>query len=208
MERTFRARMGALVAAIAALTAAFVPTQGPALAASDEAKRIVLDVPPTASAYPAKPRAEFRAETEGSPQPTIVGSWSEEASSSSQAELRFEGGHAVGQSTSFLGNWISPATTSSKSPTMTIAYEIATANLVGRRIPMIQSIRARFDRGRWGPWVIAKNTIQATETKYTTGSVEVVVPLTEPRRVQFQWKVAGTLRAYSALVGNFQIDVS
>ena len=91
---------------------------------------------------------------------------------------------------------------------MTIAYTIASGNLVGLRIPMLHAIRARFDGGKWGPWVEAKTHVFPEDTGYRSGSLEVVVPLDEPRRVQFQWKVTGAIRGPTTLVGDFQVDAS
>ena len=208
MDGTFRTRFGGLVMA-ATLAVAFAPAPGSARTTEGEGvRRIVLEIPPTVEASEVKPRATFRAETEGSPQPTIVGGWSDSANASNQAQLQFAGGHAVLERTSFLGDWVSPATTSSKEPTMTIAYTIAAGNLVGSKIPIFHSVRARFDRGKWGPWVEAKTHILPSDTGSRSGSVEVVVPLTEPRRVQFQWKIAGVIRGPAAIVADFQVDAS
>jgi hypothetical protein len=177
----------------------------PAAAAADRTIRLT---PGSGSAPSAAPGTRFRAETEGSPQATLVGGWSEDPSAANEAQLRFAGGHAVGERTTFVGTWLSPVSTSSKNPGMTVDYEVTYANALGEDIPMVQSVRARFEGGKWGSWVKAKTPIAASETSTDAGGIDVVVSLPRARRVQFQWKITGAISAPASVAGDFRLSVN
>ena len=190
-----------------AMVAALVPTDAAPAEPSAPVEVIQLSVPSGSSA-PSKPRATFVAETEGSPQPTIVGGWSEDSTTSNEAHLTFAGGHAVGERTTFVGTWVSPMSTSSKSPSMTIDYQLACSNMIGNKIPIVHAARARFAGGKWGPWAAAKTPIAPSQSSASSGSVNVNVELSKPRRVQFQWKIKGEITGPAVLQGDFLLTAS
>lgn len=193
----------AVVGALVPLNAA--PAQD--APASHESETIRLHIPRSEAAR-ARPRAKFRAETEGSPEATIVGRWSDSATTSNEAQLSFGGGHALGERTTFMGTWVSPPSTSSTSPKMSIDYELGYSNAIGERVPITHAARARFAGGKWGPWVVARTPIAPSRTSVASGSVGVVVDINKPRRVQFQWKITGAISAPAALQGDFRLLVS
>jgi hypothetical protein len=208
MKRIFRTGGAWRVLCAAAVSVGLLPAPLNAHAESGRAPRTIrLAIPPDAPVGEARPRSEFRAKTEGSPQPTIVGGWRTDASASNESHLTFAGGHAIGGSTTFFGTWISPASTSSKAPSMTIEYDLNYANTLGTEIPIVQAVRARFAGGKWGRWAKANSTIPATESAAGSGTLSVLVPLTEPRRVQFQWKITGAVSAPALLAGDFRLNV-
>jgi hypothetical protein len=168
---------------------------------------IAVLVPVNAGAA-APPKKTFKAETEGSPQPTIRGSWNEEMSSPEQARLTFEGGHAAGEYTTFEATWISPPSTSSKKPLLSVDYELTYSNAAGDDISLVQYVRARFRRGKWGRWVPARMKIPAGESDTVRGPLQMVVPVAAPDRVIFQWKIVGKIVAPAAIKGDFRPRVS
>lgn len=205
MKQIFRMRVGAWrVLSAAALLVVLLPAPGEALLPTQKTLRLNV---PSGSGKTVKPRAEFRAETTGSPQPTIVGGWSEDAAATNQANLTFAGGNTFTTRTTFLGTWISPASTRSKKPKLVIDYDLNYVNTFGTEIPIVHGVRARFAGGKWGPWAKAKTPIAAAESTTGAGSLSVVVPLTEPRRVQFQWKITGAISGPALLHGDFRLNV-
>lgn len=198
-------RRRAALAAVAVLAALVPIAEAPAhqsVASADQVIRLRL---PDGSAPNTGSRSVFRAKTEGSPQATIVGGWSENQTAANEGRLTFGGGHALGARTSFFGTWVSPLSTSSKKPSMNIRYEVAYSNALGDKIPIEHAVRARFAGGRWGPWAVAKTPIAPARSSVASGNVAVVVVLRKPRRVQFQWKITGSITGPAALEGDFSV---
>lgn len=154
-------------------------------------------------------RKTFQAETDGSPRATIYGSWNEEdPSPSNSARLSIDGGHATGRFTRFEAVWVTPPSTSSKQPTLTMAHDVAYSSAMGSATRLIQSVRARFPRGGWGKWVRQPIVLSASGVDDQSEALRVVVPLSEPDRVIFQWKVTGRLSSPAAITGDFELSVS
>jgi hypothetical protein len=168
---------------------------------------MVLTAPATAATP--NSRKTFRSETKGVSHPTIQGSWNDdEESGSHEARLQFEGGHAVGEYTSFVGTWVSPPSTSSRQPSLSIDYEVAFSNALGRDINLVQAVRARYARGGWGRWVKARIQLPASTSNVLTDGLDVVVHLAEPERVIYQWKITGKVSGPAALQGDFRLNVN
>lgn len=203
-DRSYVRGMRVGVAAVVALAAALSATS--VSAASERSVR--LDVPSGRSDAP-KPKSTFTSETEGSPQPTIVGSWGEGADTSNKATLTFDGGHVAGGYTRFAGTWISPPATASKVPEMDVDYDFAYSNALGEEVSIIQSARARYPGGKWGKWVKVPITLKAAESNVIQdANLSIVTPLSKPGRVEFQWKITGKFVGPATLHGEFSLSVS
>lgn len=164
---------------------------------------------PLGASAAAPPRKTFRAETEGSPQATVRGSWNEEVPGrSNSARLSIDGGHVTGRFTRFEATWTTPPSTSSRQPVLTMSHEIAYSSAMGSATRLIQSVRARFPRGDWGRWVRQALVLSPSGVDDESSASQVVVPLSESDRVIFQWKVTGRLSSPAAISGDFELSVS
>ena len=161
---------------------------------------LTSDISP-ASAQPA-PGGSFRAESEGLPVATEMGSW---AVTDSEAVLTFGGGQTISGPTTFVAVWTTPVMPGDMSLSGSGAI-MALIPDADRPIVLRQGLRYRTGAGKWSPWGSSTTRVnQQTNLEFL--SEDFIMFGSPPEHIQFQWRLNGIIADPATLDGEIALSV-
>lgn len=147
----------------------------------------------------------FRSSTEGSPAPTLLGTWSG-SENGRNVSLQIGGGQVLGAGTKFKAAWETPWTTSGKQPRFDGTFNFESLNNLGEHYRLFWEIRYRARGRKWSPWL--RHSFGFREGTFTgTGGGSAFGSFSK-ESYRFEWKLTGKIVKPTTLQGAVDLRVN
>jgi hypothetical protein len=145
------------------------------------------------------PGTRFEARSHGLPVATGLGHWD---ATDTRATLVFTGANPVGSKTSFVAEWKTPMLPGDAR--FNGSGTLTSVQPEGAVIQLHKYFRYRMDSDGWSRW-LRSSFRQTAMFTYREDFERVGIVGAQPKRIQYHWKLTGTMKEPASLTGQFEL---